>query len=393
MDESFLRPARSILVIEDDESLNQLFCQLFQSNGFITQSVHNYANAAALLKTGTIFDLIILDHQLGDGTGLQLLADLKRNQQVKTPPVIMISSNQDAAFLENCFACGITDYLIKPVNFSLLALKVNALIQTVAMQNVIALQNIELERFKADAQREEMVAKFTYEYLLRRNSQVIDGVTTWLKPSSAFSGDIALTKVSPNGDFYFLLADATGHGLSAAITLIPMVSIFNSMVDKGFCIQPLVTEINKKLIRDTPEDRFVAAVIIHWRRQQNEIDVWNGGMPAVCWVHQHQIFHSFASRHMALGILEENVFDDSVVSCEAHAYGTLIAYSDGLIEEANSDGVSFSAKRVADNICNSPADVLQSLVKELEVYTGRKKYRDDISICVLDAARIFAVCN
>ncbi|WP_049628986.1 fused response regulator/phosphatase [Cellvibrio sp. pealriver] len=384
--------AHSILVIDDDEFLNELFCQFFHSKGFITDSAHSFCQAVDLLNSGLCADLILLDYQLGDGTGLELLAQLSDYLQERQTPVIMISGNEDPVFLEQCFASGVADYIIKPVNLSLLALKVSALIKSVSLQRLISLQNRELERFKQEAEREESIAKFTYEYLLRQNSQSIDGVSIWLKPSTSFSGDIALAKMSPSGDLYFLLADATGHGLSAAITVMPVVSIFNSMVSKGFHIQPIVTEINKKLIRDTPQDRFVAAVVIQLHQEQQEIEVWNGGMPTVYWVNDGKIIHAFKSQHMALGILEEDLFDANVVSCEITAHGHILAYSDGLIEETNAEGASFSSARVVEVIESRPDNLQQALAHALAAHTGREKYRDDVSICTLEPSLVLASC-
>lgn len=382
-----------ILIIEDDELLNENLCQFLHKKGFSTESAYSYAQAVNLLMSASTFDLIILDYQLGDGTGMELVEDLQRHGKAFVPPVIMISVSHDPAFLETCFASGIADFLIKPINLSLLALKVGALIQTVTLQNLIEMQNTELEKFKAEAEHEQWVAKFTYEYLLRQNSQVIDGVTIWLKSSAAFSGDIALTKLSPSGDFYFLLADATGHGLSAAITLMPMVSIFNSMVNKGFRIQSIASEINNKLNHNTPENRFVAAVMIQLRLSKGEIDVWNGGMPTVYWMREGKIEYQFASKHMALGILDEGLFDDEVATCAVRGAGTLIAYSDGLIEEVNSEGKPFSMRRVAGSVCANPDTPLQALIAGLEQHTGRKDYRDDISICILELPRILTACR
>lgn len=384
---------RYILVVDDDELLNELFCQFLQTKGFNTHSVYSIVAAMQILETDAEIDLILLDYQLADGNGLELLSTIKSHKIVKNPPVIMISGNEDADFLERCFASGVADYIIKPVNLSLLALKVSALINSVAMQRVISLQNAELEHFKREAEREESVAKFTYEYLLRQNSQIIDGVSMWLKSSSSFSGDIALAKVSPSGDLYFLLADATGHGLSAAITVMPVVSIFNSMVAKGFHIQPIVTEINRKLIRDTPQDRFVAAIVIQMYRERKEIDVWNGGMPTAYWVYEGEVMQSFRSQHMALGILEDDMFDANVISCDFPGQGAIIAYSDGLIEEVNDTGNSFSSARVTELIKSSQSDLQSVLIKALQEHTGRDHYRDDVSICVLEPQAIFASCG
>lgn len=384
---------RYILVVDDDEFLNELFCQFLQAKGFDTCSAYSVSAAMQMLTAGTEIDLILLDYQLTDGNGLELLSNISGQVLLQHPPVIMISGNEDAIFLESCFASGVDDYIIKPVNLSLLALKVSALINSVAMQRVISLQNAELERFKREAEREESVAKFTYEYLLRQNSEVINGVSLWLKSSSSFSGDIALAKVSPAGDLYFLLADATGHGLSAAITVMPVVSIFNSMVAKGFHIQPIVSEINRKLIRDTPQDRFVAAIMIQMHQERKEIDVWNGGMPTAYWVHQGEVLQSFRSQHMALGILEEDMFDANVITCDFPGQGTIIAYSDGLIEEVNDEGDSFSSARVAELVKTNTDDLHSALINALREYTGRDQYQDDVSICLLEPETIFASCG
>lgn len=380
-----------ILVVDDDELLNGLFCEFLQTKGFSTRSVYSLSGAIETLKNGLQVDLILLDYQLGDGTGLELLAEANGLVLVDNPPIIMISGNDDPIFLENCFACGVTDYIIKPVNLSLLALKVSTLINAVAMQRVITLQNMELERFKLEAEREEVIARSTYEYLLRQNSQLIDGVSIWLKSSSSFSGDIGLSKISPDGNFYFLLADATGHGLSAAITVMPVISIFNSMVAKGFSIQCIAAEINKKLIRDTPQDRFVAAVLIQIHQVQKKIEVWNGGMPTAYWVCQGGILQEFKSQHMALGILDEDLFDTAVVTCDFSRQGSIITYSDGLIEEISAEGHSFSSARVKELIQTQSGNVQSVLVNALREHAGCDKYKDDVSICMLDLNKIFLV--
>jgi DNA-binding response OmpR family regulator len=384
---------RSILVVDDDEFLNELFCQFLHSKGFVTRSAYSLAAALTAIESNGEVDLILLDYELADGNGLDLLARLRKQPSSHYPPVIMISGNEDTLFLEKCFACGVADYIIKPVNLSLLALKVNALINSMVMQRVISLQNRELERFKREAEREQSIAKFTYEYLLRQNNQEIPGVCVWLKSSSSFSGDIALAKVSPSGDLYFLLADATGHGLSAAITVMPVVSIFSSMVAKGFHIQRIVTEINKKLVRDTPEDRFVAAILIQMNRERKKIDVWNGGIPTAYWIDEGKIVREFRSQHMALGILDDDMFDANVASCDFPGHGTIIAFSDGLIEELDGDGIPFSSSRVAELVQTPDVNVQQLLINALKQHSGRDVYNDDVAICMLEPTKIFATCG
>lgn len=380
--------AHTILVVDDDLFLNELFCHFLQSKGFITNGANSLASAVNLIEQGESPDLILLDYNLGDGTGLDFLERLKEHKSDSMPPVIMVSTNEDPEFLEHCFSSGVNDYVIKPVNLSLLALKVSALIRSVTLQRLISLQNIELARFKQEAEREEAVAKFTYEYLLRQNNQVIDGVDLWLKPSSSFSGDIAIAKISPGGDLYFLLADATGHGLSAAITVMPVVSIFNTMVAKGFDIQPIVIEMNRKLERDTPHDRFVAAIVVHIQQAENEIHVWNGGMPTAYWVTQGEVIQQFKSRHMALGILSDNQFDANVDTWRFSNQGYFFACSDGLLEQENPEGHAFSSERLLDLVQSSPGNFSASLANELAIHAQTETYCDDVSFCIIAPEKI-----
>lgn len=225
-----------ILVIDEDEPLNQLFCEFLIAKGFMALSAYSLQQAKEIIVSEKSVDLILLDYPVSDGTGVELLVSLSECLKENHTPIIMVNENDDPAFLESCFVWGVADYIIKPVNLSLLALKVGALIASVSMQKLIRSQNEDLERFKQEAEREESIAKFTYEYLLKQNSKMIDGVSVWLQSSSSFSGDVALAKISPGGDLYFILGDATGHGLSAAITVMPVVSIFNSMVSKGLSL-------------------------------------------------------------------------------------------------------------------------------------------------------------
>jgi two-component system, HptB-dependent secretion and biofilm response regulator len=378
-----------ILVVDDDAILNSLFCAFLGSRDFETISAESVEQAKKILIEDDNIDLMLLDYQLGDGVGLDLLEADYVIRYRSLPPVIMISANEDPEFLEKCFIFGVADYIIKPVNLSLLALKVKALVNSVRLQRIVSQQNSELEKFKVEAEREEAVAKFTYEYLVSQNSQKIKGVTQYLRPCSSFSGDIAIARVSPGGDVYFILADATGHGLSAAITIMPVVTIFNSMVAKGFHLQQIVTEINRKLVNDTPDDRFVAAIVVECNVTQKEIYVWNGSMPNAYWVDRGKILETFPSTQMALGILSTEDFDANVMTFPMPDTGYLYLYTDGLIEQQNPEGEQFGSARLKNLLCDVTIDPVKDVLSALEGFAQGVPFSDDVSLCALDLDVIF----
>jgi two-component system, HptB-dependent secretion and biofilm response regulator len=378
-----------ILVVDDDELLNMLFCGFLESKGFSVVSAFGVTGAKKILQTDADIDLMLLDYQLADGVGIELLRDDIVATFCKPVPAIMISANEASEFLEQCFSSGARDYIIKPVNLSLLALKVDALIKSVSLQQLVTQQKNELEIYKAESEREELIAKFTYEYLLQQYSQPQPGVELWLKSFSAFSGDMSLSKKSPSGSLYFMQADATGHGLSAAITIMPVLGVFSSMVAKGFQIQQIVAELNRKLLTDTPEDRFIAASVLEISPFRNEMCVWNGSMPSVYWIHEGKVLHEFTSRNMALGILDADLFDANVETINLPAEGFIFTFTDGLSEQENPKQEPFSVARILKMVAHNPKHLLNELAAALESHAETTFYADDVSMCLIDPSRVF----
>ncbi len=81
-------------------------------------------------------------------------------------------------------------------------------------------------------------------------------------PAEHFSGDIVAASRSPGGHFYALLADATGHGLAAAISVLPVLALFYRMTKLNRSVQEIVLELNQQLKESMPVGRFVAVTLI-----------------------------------------------------------------------------------------------------------------------------------
>lgn len=378
-----------VLVVDDDKLLNQLICTHLENEDFLTISAFSLKEAKNTIESGHAIDIIFLDYQLDDGDGVDFLKFNEVFPYIERSPVIMISANDHAEFLEACFYHGASDYIIKPVNFKLLSLKAKSLIESVKLKNVIKKQNEELSKYKTDSMREEVVAKFTYEYLVRQCAQQVPGISIWLKPYSAFSGDAVLVSTSPTGSLFIIMVDATGHGLSAAITIMPLITTFNSMVSKGFHLQSIMAEINRKLVVNTPDDRFVAAVGIEINKISKELFVWNGGMPSVYVLNNAEITRRFKSRHLALGILEDDLFDSTVEEVSLNAKDTIFLCSDGLLEQANSIGEHFSKERLVDLLQKNEANLLDSIVIEFNKHVDGATYTDDVSMCLVDVDKYY----
>ncbi|WP_143269422.1 fused response regulator/phosphatase [Mangrovitalea sediminis] len=397
-----LRSGVSVLVVDDDELMCLLVKGALESD--VVQDDRggdlplNIAIASSKRDIGhwvanrEELDLVLLNDQFGGGGALTFLGMFRGKGAMKKayePSVVIISSNDDQSFINRCFSEGAADYLIKPFSIGLLVQKAKALLRERWLTRKIDAQNQRLQLLIAESSREEQLARFTYDFLVSRVYKELPGVYAASSSSRAFSGDLILRAKGPVGQAYVMLVDATGHGLSAAITLLPVATTFTTMAAKGFSLQQILFELNKRLLRDTPPDRFVGAIAIEMDVNRSEVRLWNGGMPPLMKVSKTGVIeHQFPSRHMALGILDDRHFD---VSVETHALtdeGYWFFYSDGLTEQPNADGEPFSRDRLESALMPDPEDAVNNVFNALFAFAGKEKFHDDISCCSL-APKVF----
>lgn len=115
-----------ILVIEDEKELSTSICQYLATEQFITEAVYDFQSA---LEKISLYDYacIILDITLPNGSGLDILKELKANN--KADGVIIISAKNSLDDKVYGLKAGADDYLIKPFHLSELAARVAAIIR------------------------------------------------------------------------------------------------------------------------------------------------------------------------------------------------------------------------------------------------------------------------
>lgn len=165
------------------------------------------------------------------------------------------------------------------------------------------------------------------------------------KSCSASCGCAATTAaaaVTPDGHIRLLLADCTGHGLAAALNVVPVVEKFYGLSNRGLGLAEVCVELNRQIHELMPAGRFVCAAIAEIDPAGRRIRVWNGGMPPVlCAGPDGRVAERWLSRHVALGILPAAEFDASLETSVLPPGGVVLLSSDGLAEAVDSRGVEF----------------------------------------------------
>lgn len=112
-----------VLLVEDDRLLAESLKKYLELNGFEVELAHSFSEATDVLERKR-FDIYVLDVNLGDGDGIELLEDL-RNFKDDTP-TIFISALRDIRTLTRGFNAGAEDYLKKPFDPEELVVRIKA---------------------------------------------------------------------------------------------------------------------------------------------------------------------------------------------------------------------------------------------------------------------------
>jgi DNA-binding response OmpR family regulator len=120
-----------LLIVEDEYSLKQSMIEYLSASSYLCESSSNYQDALEKIELYD-YDCIILDIMLPDGSGLDLLKNLKENN--KTDGIIIISAKGELDDKINGIEMGADDYLAKPFHLSELAVRVAAIIRRKSFQ-------------------------------------------------------------------------------------------------------------------------------------------------------------------------------------------------------------------------------------------------------------------
>lgn len=119
--------ASKILVVEDNDLNRKLFCDVLRANG---HEVEGVADGELVLNTARAFapDLVIMDIQLPNVSGLDLIAAIKRDGALAETPVLAVTAYAGKGDEERIRDAGAADYLAKPVSIGPFMAAVKALL-------------------------------------------------------------------------------------------------------------------------------------------------------------------------------------------------------------------------------------------------------------------------
>ncbi len=122
-------PPTALLLVVDDNSMNRIMLSRYINKlGYQAKLAENGRQALEQLQDKS-FDLVLLDVEMPEMDGYQVLEQMKTTPRLRDIPVIMISAVEELGSVVRCIELGAQDYLPKPFNPVLLRARLTACLE------------------------------------------------------------------------------------------------------------------------------------------------------------------------------------------------------------------------------------------------------------------------
>jgi serine phosphatase RsbU (regulator of sigma subunit) len=209
-------------------------------------------------------------------------------------------------------------------------------------------------------------------------------------PASEVGGDYYDYFTISDTQTGIFICDVSGHGVASALLLSGLRSCMHLILEDTSNPKEIFSKLNRMIRKTQNRKMFVTAVFAVIDSANNKCIMFNAGHlpPYKISGDSNELFK--IKRHgITLGATDNfvNSNEDNLVTFEFKKGDRLLLYTDGIIEAMNDRKDEYGFERLEKylyaNAESSPSDLLDGLVKDVNLFAGDSEKIDDISILVL----------
>lgn len=399
MTDSNTRPAR-IAVVDDEEVVTRTIKSFLElETEYEVLTFQSPVSALDAIERARV-DLVISDFLMPEMSGLEFLAEVKKRHP-ETVRVMLTGYADKENAIRAINEVELFQYLEKPWDNDQLVLtirnglrsrslscqlgeKINELDRTILSHDRLSQQH---ERLK----EELVLARRVQQTLLPQHLPAVGGVrfAATYRPALDVGGDFYDVIELDGGVLAVFVADATGHGVQAALSTALLKSAFTEFANRSAGSCDMLRDINRALHNVLPADIFIAATLATIEAGSRRVSVTNGGGPHPFRVIKGGGVTRVASNGLLLGAVDPSVYepgDEVTVTLEPG--DRVVFYTDGLTEVENAEGDDFgecgivAALEATSGL--SLGEVNDHLVARAEAHAREGHEWDDVTILTVE---------
>ncbi len=204
------------------------------------------------------------------------------------------------------------------------------------------------------------------------------------KPCRTVSGDYYDVVVRPDGRIYFIMADVSGKGITAALVMASVATAFNIFTRTDPTPADLVRELNTTLAPKTAPTKFVTMVVGVLDPKLGTVEFTNAGHVAPLVISRRGV-EPMTTTDMVVGLFAQAPYRNQRASLEAG--DSLVLFTDGVTEAENESEDQLGLDPIAtllSTLHGTPAPhVLETIERHVQSFVGAAPANDDVTMFAL----------
>jgi len=121
-----MQTSKTILIVEDNPINLKLLRDILNFQKFeVIETIDGKSAIETVENNYNKIDLILMDLQLPDMNGLEVIQKIKTTPESKNIPIIVVSAHAMESDIKKCYEAGCLDYITKPINVQEFINKIN----------------------------------------------------------------------------------------------------------------------------------------------------------------------------------------------------------------------------------------------------------------------------
>jgi phosphoserine phosphatase RsbU/P len=381
-----------ILIVDDDSGSRRLLVRTLSSAGYRCKECASGAEALQLIHREQP-SLLLLDFAMPDLDGAEVLKQLRadRDPDVAQIPAIMLTGHGGEESEVRCLEAGADDFVTKPINTAVLRARIETQLRLRAMRRQLQRQNEELEEWRRNLERDLAAARLTQQSIIPHKAPTLPGweVAHHYRPVIQVGGDIYGWLPVKDGRTLFWIADATGHGASAALLTTLAKLLFHHANIEHVAPAALMQAVNNDFRSIFGARSFMTAMCVALDPQTGHASVVGAGHPPLLIRRSDRQIDSIGSIAPPLGLLEQAPFSETIVDLAPG--DAFLLYTDGLFGGASGDRGRLTPQQLGamfDGVSAANAEALLGHILDQTGASGRKQPpADDVTAIVVRRSR------
>ncbi len=378
-----------ILVVDDDATSRRLLARTLRAAGYTTRESPDGAHALAQLRA-QLPALLLLDFDMPGLNGAEVLKQLRIDPDpaVAHMPAIMLTGHGGEESEVLCLEAGADDFVTKPINQAVLRARIETQLRLQSMRRQLQRQNHELESWRTNLERDLEAARLTQQSLIPQKAPALDGwdVGAVYRPVIQVGGDIYGWLRMAGGRTLFWIADATGHGASAALLTTLAKLLFHHGTGEHRRPATIMRAVNDDFRSIFGARSFMTAMCVALDPASGAATVVGAGHPPLLVRRKDGAVEPISSSAPPLGLMERSSFAETDIVLERG--DSFLLYTDGLLGgQLNPDRLTPTRLAAILGASNEDAEALLArLLHEATSGNGDKPLPDDIAAVAVKRA-------